>query len=132
MVRLSSGKLFVHSPVEINDKLRSQVDELGEVSVIVAPNRFHHLWVGDWQQAYPDARTFAAPGLAEKTPEIRFDGTLGNEPDPEWAEDLGQVLIEGAPQLGEVAFYHRASETLISCDLLINIHTAMATAILVI
>ncbi len=126
LVRLSSGKLFVHSPVELSDKLRSRVDELGEVSVLVAPNRFHHLWVEDWQQAYPDARTFAAPGLTEKKPGVRFDGTLGSEPDPEWAEDLGQVLIEGAPQLGEVVFYHLESQTLISCDLLINIHNSQS------
>ena len=40
-----------------------EVGEAGSVRFIVAPNRFHHLFVPGWQEAYPDAQTFCAPGL---------------------------------------------------------------------
>jgi hypothetical protein len=55
--------LIVHSPIRLTDDLRSAAASTGDARFIVAPNRFHHLFVSDWQKAYPDAQTFCAPGL---------------------------------------------------------------------
>ncbi len=128
IVRLASGELFVHSPIQLDDELKAKVDELGPVRQIVAPNRFHHLFAGDWARAYPDARLLLAPGLDAKRSDLRPDGdlgnvgVLGNDPDPAWSADLGQALVEGAPSLSEVVFHHRATRTLITTDLLANFH----------
>jgi hypothetical protein len=55
VVRLRDGGLFVHSPVPLTPALRAEVDALGSVRHIVAPNIAHHLYVGEWKEAYPDA-----------------------------------------------------------------------------
>ena len=120
LVRLTDGELLVHSPIRLGDALKTKVDQLGPVRYLVAPNRFHHLFVGEWSQAYPEAEIFLAPGLAEKRPDLLAAAELGSTPLEAWAGDLGQQLIGGAPTLSEVVFYHRPSETLISCDLVIN------------
>ena len=51
VVRLSDGGLFLHSPIRLDGGLRAQLDALGEVRAIVAPNRFHHLFAGDCRSA---------------------------------------------------------------------------------
>jgi hypothetical protein len=41
-IRLSGGSLFVWSPVALTEDLRAEVDALGEVRYLVAPNSLHH------------------------------------------------------------------------------------------
>ena len=77
IVRLANGALLVHSPIHLTDELRSAAESAGHVRFIVAPNRFHHLFVADWQKAYPDAQTFCAPGLDAKRADLKFTAILG-------------------------------------------------------
>ena len=70
LVRLSDGGLFVHSPVALDAQTRSEVDALGPVRAVVSPSIFHHLHVGDWLAAYPDAVYAACPGLEWKRPDL--------------------------------------------------------------
>lgn len=121
VVRLDGGDLWVHSPIELEPDLQSSVEELGEVAYIVAPNRFHHLFVGEWADAYPDAETWAAPGLPEKRDDLEFDAVLTREPTT-WGDAIAAKPIEGTRLLREVVFYHRPSRTLVSADLFFNRH----------
>ena len=76
VVRLANSELFLHSPVLLDASIRAALDKLGPVQAIVAPSRAHHLFVGDYLKAYPDARLHGAPGLAEKRQDLKFDVTL--------------------------------------------------------
>lgn len=120
VVRLSDGGLWVHSPIELGE-VRPDVDALGDVAYIVAPNRFHHVYAGPWKEAYPEAELWGAPGLPDKRGDLDFDHVLTEDPSP-WSDDLEEMLVEGSSMLREVAFYHRASRTLITADLFINEH----------
>ena len=121
VVRLDDGKLWVHSPCKPDAQLKSEIDKLGEVTYIIAPGTFHHLYVSDFQSCYPDAESFLCPGLEKKRPDLRFDWILGNRPDPRWASAFDQVVIQGTRIISEVAFVHKDSKTLILVDLLENI-----------
>lgn len=121
VVRLGSSGLFVHSPIGLTPALQAQLDALGPVQAVVAPNAMHHLHIGEFVQAYPKAQFFAAEGVAAKHPELRFHGVLCDRPEFLWGADLDQHLIEGAPKLQEVAFLHRASRTLILTDWMFNV-----------
>jgi hypothetical protein len=55
VIRLSDGALFVWSPIALPSELKVAIDCLGPVRHIVAPNRLHHMFVGEWQSAYPAA-----------------------------------------------------------------------------
>jgi len=117
VIRLPDGGLFLHSPVQADAATRRAVDALGAVRVIAAPNYVHHLFAGGWKQAYPQALLLGAPGLPRKRRDLPFDGELGDEPHPSCAGALEQVFVRGARLLNEVAFFHRASRTLLVADL---------------
>jgi len=121
VIKLSAGGLFLHSPIRLDGGLRSELDGLGEVRAIVAPNRAHHLFAGDACAAYPNAKLYGALGLPLKRKDLKFAGMLGDEPRPEWRGDIEQRTIKGAPMLNEVAFFHPASRTLILTDLAFNV-----------
>lgn len=118
VIRLADGKLFVWSPVELTDSLRAEIDALGEVRHLVAPNSLHHLFIGDWKRAYPNARTYAAPGLREKRKDLAFDEDLGSTPLPDCGGEIDHVLVQGNAITSEVVFFHRESGTVIFTDLI--------------
>ena len=127
VIRLASGDLLLHSPLRLDPDLRQQLDAIGPVRFAVAPNRVHHLYAGEFAQVYPGARLWVAPGLARKRPDLRFEGELGDEAPPEWRGQVDQTFFRGRPYENEVVFCHRASRTLIICDLAFNFGPATAT-----
>ena len=127
VMRLADGRLLLHSPVALDAELRAQLDAIGRVSFAVAPNRVHHLYAGDVARAYPEARLWVAPGLERKRPDLVFDAVLTDDAPTEWSDEVGQVFFRGRPYENEVVFYHRASRTLILCDLAFNFGPRTAT-----
>jgi len=113
VVRLADGGLWLHSPVLIDDALRGQIDALGPVKYIVAPNLVHHLFAKKCLAIYPQARLFGAPGLAEKRTDLAGMTTLSAS---EWQGQIDQVFIAGLPKVNETAFFHRASGSVIFTD----------------
>lgn len=117
VVRLHNGGLWLHSPVPLSSALRSQLAELGEVEFIVAPSKTHHLFVGEYLEAFPQARLFGAPGLSAKRPDLKGMQELRTEIEPEWQSDLEQIFFAGIPFGNETVWFHKASQTLILTDL---------------
>jgi len=123
VARLPGGGLFVHSPIRIDDTLRAEVQALGPVGFLVAPNKFHHLYLDGWVEAFPDAKLYGPIGLPEKRKDLRFDGILAEgHPDPGWGDAIDLVQFYGAPATNEVVFLHKPSRTLLMTDLAFNIH----------
>lgn len=118
VIRLRGGGLFVYSPIPPDADLLQDIDRLGPVAFLVSPNKIHHLFLGDWKRIYPQALMFASPGLAARRADLTFDGALQEAPDPGWADDIDQVMVHGSFAMTEVAFFHRASRTLIIADLI--------------
>jgi hypothetical protein len=120
VIRLNDGRILVHSPVPIEQDLRSAVENLGQVAALIAPNLFHHQFISEWRSAFPEAKTFCAPGLPAKKSDFKFDGVLEDVSPPEWIGQVDQVVINGIPDYGEVVFFHRPSGTLLVSDLVFN------------
>src|SRR5690242_12829448 len=74
VIRLPSGGLLLHSPVALDPPTRQAIDALGPVRWIVGPSKVHHIFLGEYASAYPDARLVGAPGLAEKRRDLAFHG----------------------------------------------------------
>ncbi|MBZ5795313.1 DUF4336 domain-containing protein [Burkholderia contaminans] len=121
VLRLSSGRLLLHSPVPLDRRLRADLDALGEVAHLVCPNLFHHTYAGDAAAAYPHAVLHGPAALHRKRRDLHFGAVLTDTPHPEWRGDLELLTIEGC-LLGETVFYHPATRTLIACDLVENFH----------
>ena len=118
VIRLSNGGIFVYSPIALTNGLRAAVDALGDVQYLIAPNSLHHMFIAEWKEAYPRARTYAAPGLRDKRKDLAFDGDLGEAPFPAWSGDIDQVIIQGNLITSEVVFFHHASRTAVFTDLI--------------
>ena len=58
VVRLPGRQLWVHSPVALTPELEAEVRGLGDVAALVAPNDYHHLYVAEWLERWPQARLF--------------------------------------------------------------------------
>lgn len=127
VVRLASGFLLVHSPIHPSDAIREELSRLGEVRFIIAPNKYHHLYAGEFAAAFPDARLYIAPGLQEKRKDLRFHGTLSDEPEPFWEDSLKQHVFQGIPAVNEVVFFHPVSRTVIFTDLVFNFSSDLTT-----
>ncbi len=127
VVRLADGGLWIWSPIELNDALAAELEALGPVRQLVAPNKLHHLYLGAWAERFPDARLHAPPGLAEKRRDLHFHAELADAPDPAWAGQIDQVVFRGSFFLEEVVFFHRASGTALVCDLVQRFDPATLT-----
>lgn len=118
IIRLANGDLFIWSPITLTNELRVEVDLLGNVRHLVAPNSLHHVFIADWKHAYPDAHLYAPPGLREKRKDLPFDLDLANEPSPYWEGEIDQVPMLGNIITTEVVFFHARSGTVLFTDLL--------------
>jgi hypothetical protein len=132
VMRLADGSLLLHSPVVLDPGLRAELDALGPVRFVVAPNRVHHLYAGRVAESYPNARLWVGPGVERKRPDFVYVAVLGDEAPAEWRDQVDQIFFRGRPYENEVVFFHRASRTLILCDLAFNFgpRTALPTRFL--
>lgn len=124
VIRLSNRKLMVISPICPEDKIIHQLNQLGKVSYIVAPNLYHHLFVAQFKQVYPDAEVWATSGLEQKRPDLQINQFL-SERTSQFLDGIEATLVTGfntldvtgyAP-LNEWVFFHSKSRTLILTDL---------------
>lgn len=118
VIRLLDGALLIWSPTALSDELQAAVDDLRSVRHLVAPNTLHHVFVGEWQVAYPDALSYAVPALRTKRPDLRWDRDLEDVPAPGWSDDIDQVVVGNNRLTTEVVFFHRASRTALFADLI--------------
>ncbi len=128
VIRLQNQEVVVISPVRMTDELATQLDRLGTVAYIIAPNLYHYFFAAEFKAHYPTATFWAAPGLKEKRPELPIDlvvePTAVNSNESELWSCLEFVLFEGFRTLGaggmeelnECIFFHRATGTLIVTD----------------
>jgi Domain of unknown function (DUF4336) len=122
VIRLEDGSLFILSPIQLNPDIRQDIDRLSSVKFLVSPNHLHHLYLGDWSQAYPEAKLYASPRLAPKCKDLAFFKTLStNIPEPEWAEQIDQCIFGSRNGwIDELVFFHRSSGTVILTVIIYN------------
>lgn len=119
----SPGRLLI-SPAKLSDQQVEEIRKGGEITDIIAPNLFHHLSIPRAQSWFPKAQLWGAQGFDQKRPDLHwthfFEKKSSSQNWP-YHENLEYRLIEGAPRMNEVVFYHKASRTLLVIDLLFNI-----------
>ena len=124
--RLADGKLFVYSPVELDEELYEAISDLGgEVSMILAPNYEHLKYTKEWADAFPDAFILACPGLPNRMEEVTFHFEFGSsERPPAVFEESFKAFwwdcevnpFTGKPFFNEINLIHKQSNALIVAD----------------
>ncbi|HXU70344.1 MAG TPA: DUF4336 domain-containing protein [Polyangia bacterium] len=120
VLRLGDGSLLVYSPVALTTERRAAVEALGRVAHLYAPSLYHDRWIGEWADAFPQARVHAPAALANKRKELRVERTLGRAPEPAFPGVVDEVHIDGF-RLDETVLMHRPSRTLVVADLVHNV-----------
>ena len=126
VVRLPSQDLVLISPIEMNDDVHQTLDQIGSVRHIIAPNLFHHLFIGSAKAHYPEANVWGVPGLPEKRPDLTFDRLFETPDNFEHTldycpfEGFKSILPRGIKPVHETVFCHRPSRTLIITDIAFN------------
>ncbi len=105
VVRLAGGDLWVHSPIAPSPDLRREVDALGPVGHLVAPNLYHHRFLDSWRVAYPHAVLHGPKALARKRKDLTLSAPLEDARAASWAGELSPVHVEGSA-LDETVFVH--------------------------
>lgn len=123
IIRLNSGNLILHSPVNFGEDIKAELNEIGHIKYIVAPNKFHHMYIEQCAAHFPDAEVLCAPGLSEKRKDLVFTSDLDNRCPQEWTGEVETLLVEGIPFFNEIVFYHPKSRTVIFTDLVFNFET---------
>lgn len=115
-VRMRSGKLIYINPVKLAEPVAARIRQLGEVTHIIAPAKYHSDYVPLAAQQFPKARTFGVPAHRRyrKVAHIRFDGYL-DDAAPLFPGELDQITMQGV-DLGDVWFIDRPSATLLVTD----------------
>jgi hypothetical protein len=123
VIRLGDA-LLLHSPTRYTPELAARLDELGRIAHLVAPNTAHWSFMKAWQEHYPAALAWAAPGLsrrrAVRRSGLRLDRTLEDGDAAEWGGAIETVVVRGRG-LVEAALFHRPSRTLVLTDLVVNV-----------
>src|SRR5215831_19759706 len=73
VVRLKNGDLFLHSPIAFEATLAGLLQSMGRIGHLVSPNQFHYAHIGEWSRAFPDAVTWASPGVRARARARRID-----------------------------------------------------------
>ncbi|WP_244622976.1 DUF4336 domain-containing protein [Microvirga brassicacearum] len=124
VIRLSGGALLLHSPTPFDVRLNDDLEQLGRIEHLIAPNSGHWTFVREWQAHHPDVVTWAVPGLRERRQVrrsgIRLNHDLGASAPDEWREEIEQIIVPGLAGFAEVVLYHKASRTMVLTDLVQN------------
>lgn len=116
ILRLSSGKLLIHSTAPFEPDDIDTILNLGHASWIMDALIRHDTFAQQGSDSFPGARYLVPEGFES-------DGIATRKifpPPPEWRGEIGVIPVIGAPSFGEVVILHRASKTLVVGDLLFN------------
>jgi hypothetical protein len=124
VIRLNQDQLVIIAPIQLQDKTVDQINQLGNVSDIIAPNLYHHLFLNQCKQRYPNATLWATSGLQDKRPDLLIDKILSdhtiqslNGLEAAQVNGFNTLDIKGYMPLNEWVFFHAKSRTLIMTDL---------------
>ncbi|MEM9910249.1 MAG: DUF4336 domain-containing protein, partial [Pseudomonadota bacterium] len=102
LIRLGSGDLWLYAPTRLTKSLRAEIDAIGPLRHIVVPTPTHLGFVGDWWEAYPNAKLWTPAGVTSEAltnipscPDLRL--LQPDKAENEWQDDLRQVVVQGNP-----------------------------------
>ncbi|KAI0646600.1 hypothetical protein C8Q79DRAFT_1010202 [Trametes meyenii] len=123
-IKLASGGVWILASTPLTPETKEKLAELGDVRYIVAGNSFHHLFLKQYKDAYPAAKTIGPENLnlkkvvegwqldavfSDKEPSIKFG----------FEDEIDYCYFSGFSNK-DIAFYHKASKTALAADLLMN------------
>jgi len=128
VVKLKSGGLWLHSPVEYSPELAAALTSIGPITHIVTPNTEHQKYAPEWISKIPEAASYCCPslqgGVWEYVIGVDENGVYSDKIPPKWPSEIEFVYVDAEslpiinrPFFNEVIFFHSGSKTLFVTDL---------------
>lgn len=117
VIRLQSGSVWIWSPVKLTNHVRRELAAIGPPMHLVSPNKLHHLYLENWQKAFPHARLWGPAWTLKKRLDLSFEPALVDDAPSDWAGQMDQCWVRGSFTMDEIVFFHRKSRTVILADL---------------
>lgn len=129
VIRLGTFKpqSWIWSPIgPLTEQLAREVEEkAGPVAYLISPNKLHWIFLQDWKNRFPQAKMLVEKGLIQRdkiVADLSVDGILTNDIShvdcPQgYKSEIDQMIIRGGV-MNEVIFFHKATKTVIFCDLI--------------
>lgn len=118
VVRLNDHSLWLHSPGPETGAAYRSLNAIGKVRHLVAPNGFHHLYLKQASELYPDAALWGPGAVQKKQPRLNIQRLSSESP---WHPELEIQMVHGLSSQ-ESVFFHPASRSLIVTDLLLHLY----------
>ena len=120
VIRLRNGSLVLHSPCFPSAGLYSELQLLGDVAHVVAPNWFHDLYLTEYKANYPNA-VFWGPRFLHRLKPRVIDRVIEDMIETPWSQEMHHTAIRGFLTFDEVVFLHVPTRTAIVADFLMNV-----------
>lgn len=117
VIRLSSGKLVIHSMAPFSPDDLDAIRRVGEPGWLVEAMLLHDTYAKNGRALFPELPFLGPQGFSEV---VGFKTSPLLPTPPEWDRELKVIRLKGAPKLEEHAFLHVPSRTLIVADLVFN------------
>ncbi|MBX2886919.1 MAG: DUF4336 domain-containing protein [Granulosicoccus sp.] len=117
VIELLDRKLWVHSPVPVSKETRRTLQNIGEVSYVIAPSKSHTLFFDEFTDYFPECSKFVAEGLEKSSCWINKVVLLDDSHHGPWHPHLEFFTFRGIPAGNETVWFHNKSSTLILTDL---------------
>lgn len=124
VIDLGEGKKLVISPGPFDPPTVRDLEKSSEL-LFVAPNAFHHLYLGRAIKAFPRATVFAPQGVFKKQKNIAHHFRPIQELASKVTDQILLYPIYGNTTLDETGFWHPSTRTLILTDLFFNMKEPM-------
>ena len=121
IIRLPDASLCLISPLRFNDALASEIEKIGNVRYLIAPNRHHNLFFDRWAKRFPQAQLCAPNNTSRLQPDIELNENTLTTLNQQWEPGLKGIFVHGLPILSETAFYNPQDKILVITDIAFNI-----------
>ncbi|KAF8956292.1 hypothetical protein BDZ97DRAFT_1958631 [Flammula alnicola] len=124
-IQLQNGGVWILASTPLDTETKTKIDELGVVKYIIGADAVHHLFLGDFKKAYPEAKLIAPEDAITRhdDKDLLFDGAWGRDPPNTkygFEDDVSQILLYRF-QNKDIAFLHKPSKSLLEADLIFNL-----------
>lgn len=123
----NQGSIWVlaSTPYEGDAPTQERIAQMGgKVKYIIAADNVHSMYTKQWANAFPEAKVIGVEGLDEKRPEIKWAGLYGVDAEGKTSYGFeSEIEARYFPTFAnkDVTFFHKASRTLLTADLLFNL-----------
>jgi len=118
--RLPSGRLAVHSAVACDEPTMRQLEQYGDIELIVVPSGMHRLDAPRYKARYPDARVVTTERSSQRVGKVvAVDGLLDSV---EGADSVRHEVLDGASREAVwILSSQTGATTLLFNDILMNL-----------